>query len=176
MTEQIQDHGYNHAYNGSNVSKNDYHHDRRTNMPNIASMLKDEIIRLARKEMRKELEGMRKASAQYRSDIAALKRRVADLEKQVSRAAKKSPGIAMAQTDDESSTKIRFRAKGLATHRQRLGLSAAEAGVILGVSPQTVYNWEAEKSRPRQSQLVAIAMFRKMGKRQVKGELDKTEA
>lgn len=145
-------------------------------MPNIATLLKNEIIRLARKEMRKELEGMRKASAQYRSDIAALKRRVADLEKQVSRAAKKSPRTATAQTGDESFTKIRFRAKGLATHRQRLGLSAAEAGVILGVSAQTVYNWEAEKSRPRPSQLAAIAAFRKMGKRHAKGELERTKA
>ncbi|MBK7292250.1 MAG: helix-turn-helix transcriptional regulator [Holophagaceae bacterium] len=144
-------------------------------MPNIASILKDEIVRLARKEMRKELEGLRKASAQYRSDIAGLKRRVADLEKQVSRAAKKAPGTATSKTTDESSTKFRFRAKGLATHRQRLGLSAAEAGVILGVSAQTVYNWEAEKSRPRQSQLAAIAAFRKMGKRHAKGELAKTE-
>lgn len=145
-------------------------------MPNIATLLKDEIIRLARKELRKELEGMRTASAQYRSDIAALKRRVADLEKQASRAARKSTGTAVAQISEESLTKIRFRAKGLATHRQRLGLSAAEAGVILGVSAQTVYNWEAEKSKPRQSQLAAIAMFRKMGKRQAKGELGKTEA
>jgi len=124
--------------------------------------------------MRKELEGLRKASAQYRSDIVGLKRRVTELEKQLSRVTKKAPGTTTAKTTDGSSTNIRFRAKGLATHRQRLGLSAAEAGVILGVSAQTVYNWEAEKSRPRQSQLAAIAAFRKMGKRQVKGELAKT--
>ena len=145
-------------------------------MANIASILKDEIVRLARKEMRKELEGLRKASTQYRSEIAGLKRRVADLEKQVSRVAKKASGTATSKTTDESSTKIRFSAQGLATHRQRLGLSAAEAGVILGVSAQTVYNWEAEKSRPRQAQLASLATFRQMGKRQAKSELAKTEA
>src|ERR1035437_9145053 len=101
------------AYNEGHVSKNDEHSSRRTNMPNIASLLKDEIVRLARRELRRELEGLRKASAQYRSDIAGLKRRVTDLEKLVSRAAKKAPGTATAQTSDESSTKIRFRAKGL---------------------------------------------------------------
>ena len=51
-------------------------------MPNIASVLKDEVVRLAKKEVRKEVEGLKKASAQYRSDIAALKRQVAALEKQ----------------------------------------------------------------------------------------------
>jgi len=126
--------------------------------------------------MRKELEGLRKAFAQYRSDLAGLKRRVGDLEKQVSRAAKKASGTTISKTTDESSTKIRFRAKGLATHRQRLGLSAAEAGVILGISAQTVYNWEAGKSKPRQSQMAAIAAFRKMGKRRAKGELATAEA
>ena len=145
-------------------------------MPNIASILKNEIVRLARKELRKEVEGLRKASAQYRTDIAGLKRQVAALEKLASRVAKKTPGTATSKITDGSSTNIRFSAKGLATHRQRLGLSAAEAGVILGVSAQTIYNWEAEKSRPRQSQLAAIAAFRKMGKRQAKGDLVKTEA
>ena len=48
-------------------------------MPNIASVLKDEILRLARKEVRTATEGLKKASAAYRSDIAGLKRQVAAL-------------------------------------------------------------------------------------------------
>jgi len=44
-------------------------------MANIESVLKEEITRLARKEIRKETEGLKKASAQYRTEIAALKRR-----------------------------------------------------------------------------------------------------
>ena len=35
-------------------------------MPNIASALREEVVRLARKEIRKEVETGRKASAQYR--------------------------------------------------------------------------------------------------------------
>ena len=58
-------------------------------MPNIASVLREEIVRLARKEMRSEMEGLKKTSAQFRSEIAALKRRVAALEKQVARLSKK---------------------------------------------------------------------------------------
>jgi DNA-binding transcriptional regulator YiaG len=66
---------------------------------------------------------------------------------------------------------VRFSAKGLASQRQRLGLAAAEMGLLLGVSAQTVYNWEAGKSRPRQQQLAAIAALRGLGKRQVKVRL-----
>ena len=68
-------------------------------------------------------------------------------------------------------TSVRFSAKGLASQRQRLGLSAAEMGLLLDVSAQTIYNWEAGKSRPRQQQLAAIAALRGLGKRQVKVRL-----
>ena len=52
-------------------------------MPNIATALKDEITRVARKEIRSETNDLKKASARYRRDIAALKRENAALTKKV---------------------------------------------------------------------------------------------
>jgi DNA-binding transcriptional regulator YiaG len=141
-------------------------------MPNIASILKEEIVRLARKETRQELEGLRKASAQYRSDIAALKRRMTSLESQVTRLGKREPGRTESAPADEGTLRPRFSAKGLASQRQRLGLSAADMGILLGVSAQTIYNWEAGKSKPRSSQLAAIAALRGTGKRNAKARLE----
>jgi len=140
-------------------------------MPNFASALKEEIVRLARKELRSETERLKKASSQYRSDIAALKRRVEALEKQISRFEKKSRGSQSPQEGEGETTPVRFSAKGLTSKRQRLGLSAAEMGLLLDVSAQTIYNWEAGKSRPRQQQLAAIAALRGLGKRQAKARL-----
>lgn len=141
-------------------------------MPNIASVLKDEIARLARKEVRSETERLKKSSAQYRSEIAALKARLTTLEKQVASLSKKSKRESPSEATSETATRIRFSAKGLAKHRQRLGLSAAEYGLLVGVSAQTIYNWEAGKSRPRQKEMAAIAMVRGLGKRKVKARLD----
>ncbi len=45
-------------------------------MPNIAAVLKEEIQRLARKELKANTESLKKAVITYRSEIAALKRRV----------------------------------------------------------------------------------------------------
>ncbi len=138
---------------------------------NIASALKQEISRVARKEVRAEVQTLKKASTQHRSDIAALKRRVAELERLVARLAKgKSRPLADAGSAD-TPTALRFSAKGLATQRKRLGLSAADAGVILGVSGASVYNWEDGTTRPRASQLPAIAQLRKMGKREAAARL-----
>lgn len=140
-------------------------------MPNIASVLKEEVLRLARKEVRNETEGLKKASAQYRSDIAGLKRRLAALEKQLSHIEKKGTSKGAPKEADEATTRTRFSAKGLATQRQRLGLSAGDMGALLGVSAQTVYNWEAGKSRPRRQQMSGITALRAMGKRQANAQL-----
>ena len=139
-------------------------------MPNFASVLKDEIVRLARKEVRKEVEGLKKASALYRSEIAGLKRRVAELEKQRVRQ-EKSPRKVESEGEGEETTRLRFSAKRFAAQRQKLGVSAGDMGTLLGVSAQTVYNWEAGKSRPRQQQLAAIASVRKLGKRKAQAQL-----
>lgn len=141
-------------------------------MPNIASILKVEIVRLARKELRTETEGLKKAAAQSRSDLSALKRKVASLEKQVARLERKAPGRVASPASGDGATRTRFSAKGLASKRHKLGLSAAEMGALLNVSAQTIYNWEAEKSKPRQAQLAAIAAVRSLGKRQVKARLE----
>lgn len=52
-------------------------------MPNLASVLKDEIRRLAKKEAKAETAVTKRASAQHRRDIAELKRVVADLSKRL---------------------------------------------------------------------------------------------
>jgi DNA-binding transcriptional regulator YiaG len=142
-------------------------------MPNIASVLKEEIARVARKESRGDTQKLKKSSAQYRSDIAALKRRMLALEQMVARLGKSSrraaPAAAAASEDGRS--KLRFSAKGLASQRKRLGLSAAEVASLLGVSGQSIYKWEDGKARPRASQLPAIATLRTMTKKQAAAKL-----
>ena len=145
-------------------------------MPNIASALKEEIARLVRRQLRGETESLKKASSRYRSEIAALKRSIEALEKQISRLERMVPKKAAPVVDAASETKLRFKPQGVRAQRTRLGLSAPEMGALVGVSAQTIYNWEAGKSRPRAEQLAIIAVVRKMGKREVKARLDQMQA
>lgn len=138
-------------------------------MANITSLLKSEITRLARKEIRSEVEILKKAVAHYRSDIAKLKRELAAQQKKIVRLGKSTPSAISEEADD--SPKLRFRAAGFANLRKKLGLSAAEMGKILNVSLQTVYHWEKGTSKPRASQLERIAEVRKLGKRGVAAKL-----
>jgi DNA-binding transcriptional regulator YiaG len=145
-------------------------------LPNIASVLKEEIARLVRRELRGETENLKKASSRYRSDIASLKRRIEALEKQISRLEKMAPKKAAPVIDGESETKLRFKPQGVRAQRTRLELSAQKMGLLVGVSAQTIYNWEAGTTRPRAEQLAVIAAVRKMGKREVKARLDQMQA
>ena len=133
-------------------------------MPKLATVLKDEITRLARKEVRAESLPMRKAAVQSRTDINALKRRVAALEKQVA-SLSKAATIKKTETASDPAT-IRFNAKGFGTLRRRLGLSATEMGFLLDASDQSIYKWE-RGVRPRPNQIPKIATLRKMSKQQV---------
>ncbi|MGZ5180351.1 MAG: helix-turn-helix domain-containing protein [Ramlibacter sp.] len=143
-------------------------------MPNIGSVLKSEIQRVARKELRAETQQLKKTVAQYRGQIAELKRRLQALEQQVRRQARGSGRAAATVSDegaDDDSPALRFSAKGLAAQRKRLGLSAAAVAKLLGVSALSVYKWESGKTRPRARQLEAIASLRKLGKREAMARL-----
>ena len=134
----------------------------------FANQLKSEIARIAKKENKAENASLKKASAQYRSDIAALKRRIAALESAMNKISKHSSNTSVPSSVGEDDEKpLRFRVAGFASLRKKLGVTANEMGTLLGVSGQSVYKWEQGKAKPRVSQMQAIAAVRKLGKKQV---------
>ena len=141
-------------------------------MPNIAAVLKSEIARIARKEIRAEIDSLKKAVAAHRADLAALKKRNLALEKAL-RAQQRSNGKAVPApaAEGDSPTRLRFSAKRLAAQRQRMGLSAAEFGLLVGVTGQSIYKWEAGEVRPVPKYIAAIAALRHAGKREVSERL-----
>ncbi len=143
-------------------------------MPNIASMLKEEIGRVARKEIRKQTGQLKRLSAAHRRHIAALKRQLVKLERDLNLARREVARGTRAGADDagDKARPGRFVAKGLRSLRTRLGLSAAEFAKLVGVTGQTIYNWEQKKASPRNEQLAVLASLRGLGKREVMARLN----
>lgn len=156
-------------------------------MPNLVDALKTEITQVAQKALRTEAQEFKKATASHGREIAALQRRIDSLERLVvalrgkrslapgahgpqgSKRLRRPPRAAHRVAGDapgEEGPVLRFSAKGFTKLRQRLGLSAAAMGALLGVTAQSVYKWEDGKARPRSTQLQAIAAIRKLGKRE----------
>lgn len=139
-------------------------------MPDLISALREEIRKQTRKELRASLDKTKKLVASHRREIAQLKKQLTDVQKRVN-------FLEGCERKRISDSKIkersdrRFSAKSLRTHRTRVGCSAAEYGKLLGVSAQTVYQWERGKTRPRKQQLSAIAELRSVGKKEARERL-----
>ena len=141
-------------------------------MPNIASVLKSEISRVARKEVRDGTLQLKRAASAYRTEIAALKRRTQALEQELRRLSKGSAKVAPAVSASEGATgKLRFSAKGLASQRQRLALSAHDCGLLVGASGKSIYKWEGGSVRPRARHLPAILALRNLGRKEASARL-----
>ncbi len=118
-------------------------------MPNIANILKSEIARVSRKEIKSAVEPVRKAAAKLRSDVAELKRQIAVLEKDNKRlrdVIAKGEGSSSQPAVDPAgeSSKGWISGKGVRSLRKRLKLSQADFGKLAGVSANTVTNWEGK--------------------------------
>jgi DNA-binding transcriptional regulator YiaG len=140
-------------------------------MSDIAALLKSEITRLSKKVLRQHVTPLQTAATAQRRQIANLKKQVIALEREVSKLRRATVSNVAAKPEAESNTNIRFVAKGFKSMRARLGISAEDLGRLLGVSGQTVYNWEHQKAKPRASQIAAIAALRGIGKKEAQQRL-----
>jgi DNA-binding transcriptional regulator YiaG len=145
--------------------------ERDRKLPNIAAVLKEEISRLARKEVRSQTMKLQKAVAHYRRDIAALKRHSTALKMQLAALARSPRKASAADAEESSVTGIRFTSKGVRSHRSLLDISAADYGKLIGVTGHTIYKWEQGGARPRQAQLKALVGIRGLRKKEAAARL-----
>lgn len=141
-------------------------------MANLANVLKEEIRRLARKEIREQMGSTVKASAQFRREIASLKRQVDEQARQIAFLEAQEKRRLVEEPKEEAAENARFSAAGLKSHRKRLGLSAADFAKLVGVTAQTIYLWENGETRPRAKQLAALVEVRGIGKREALKRLE----
>jgi len=146
-------------------------------MSNIAKALSQEITRLARKEARSLGRPLSKASARFRTDIAALKRENVKLHSEIVRLQRQVLKGDTTSNAEATVEKIRYSAASVKAQRKRLGLSAANFGKLTGgVTAHTIYSWEQGKSRPRKAQIAAFANVRSMGKTEANARLEQLRA
>jgi DNA-binding transcriptional regulator YiaG len=143
-------------------------------MPNIVAVLKDEICRLAKKEIKASTSSTKGAVAQFRRDIAKLKRLTQSQQKEIAflkAQEKKRLGQPEIKGEEELEG-ARFSAHSVKAQRTRLKLSAKDYGKLVGVSGLTIYSWESGKSRPRQKQFAGLVAVRGLGRREALAKLD----
>ena len=110
-------------------------------MPNIGAVLRDEIRRLARREIRATVSPLKKKVAELNRSNAAYKRQIPQLLKTVARleSEAKSRQLKGVRTGAQELEGVRIGPRSIASQRKRLGLSRKDFGLLAGVSSNTIY-------------------------------------
>lgn len=139
----------------------------------LMNELKSEITRLSRKEIKKELDPVKRVNAAQRSLIANLRRDVNELQREVARL-KRELGKTAPAVQEEPAQRFWISGKGVVTLRKRLGLTQAEFATLAGVSTQSVVKWEKSDGKiPFRQEKTASRMqqIRGMSKREALEDL-----
>ena len=145
-------------------------------MSSLFTSLKAEIARVARKELRLELQSLRKATTSHRSEIAELKRHVKSMASQLKVTQRGSEAVANQSQEPKDVAQlghIRFSADRFAAVRKKLEVTQSEMAALLEASPLSVHKWETGATQPRAAHLEKISKVMKMGKSEARALLQK---
>lgn len=148
-------------------------------MPDVAAVLKEEIRRLARKEVKQLVSSLEKDNRLLKKTVSAQRKRLDRIEKQVRNrqaAAVADSAETDAADDAAEGSRARISAKAIRELRQKFGMSREAFGKLLGVSSQSIYQWERQEGRLnlRSRTKAAVVDVRKMGKREANRMLEQT--
>jgi DNA-binding transcriptional regulator YiaG len=147
-------------------------------MPNIGKVLKDEIARISRKEVKASIGGLGKSYISLKRIVGDLKKRVASLEKEnrrlVAEAKKTKPEPTQKPVEEQE--KARFTSKGIRSLRNRLRLTQADFAKLVGATTHAVYLWEKKEGalNLRDKTKKALLSIRGIGAREAKAKLENT--
>lgn len=148
-------------------------------MPNIAEVLKQEIGRLARKEVKIGCTPLQNQIRELRKTVSAQKQVISQLEKSISRLATSSAegGKAIPAAEEEDvQVKVRLSPASIKRIRNRFKISQGQLAQLLEVSTNTIVRWEAGTSVPRARYKQELGKLRGMGKREIKKRLEEGQA
>jgi DNA-binding transcriptional regulator YiaG len=146
-------------------------------MPNVAKVLREEVQRLAKRQIKSELTPIRRDNARLKKSVADLRRQIASLDRTSRELVKKvTPVVASKEIEEatENAAKLRPTSESLKKLRARLGLTQAQFGRLLGVSAQAVVQWASREGRirMRKTTLSALALIQGIGKREASRRLE----
>ena len=132
-------------------------------MTAFSEAFRSEVMRMARKEIKGELDHLRKITSSQRSEIAGLKRELRGMMsmiKQLQKRLPEEPVKAVTEPKGEGGIGARLKAK-----REFYGVSQRAMGALLEASALSVSRWEHGDATPRAAQLARIESVLKVGKR-----------
>lgn len=142
-------------------------------MGKIESVMREEIARLSKREIRASVDPLRKEVTKLRSRVSQLEKTVAVLDREAEKMRKAEvERLGKLKADEDEVKSARINGKWVQTLREKLNVSQTELASLLGISVSGVRTWEYDISKPRGKNRAALVALRKIGRRDVKRMLE----
>ena len=146
-------------------------------MGKFEGMIKSEIVRLARREVRKialpvgrDVRSLKGTVSQLRRAVLALQRITAHQQKALEK------GEAPLEAAPEEVKVSRFSPRLIRSLRRHLGVTQKELAILTGVTVGAVHLWESGQFKPSEKKKGVMVALRKLGRREVRRLVEKKGA
>jgi len=142
-------------------------------MGKVEGIIKSEIVRLAKREIRKisvplghDVWSLKSAVSQLRKAVLTLQRITASQQKELEK--RKVP---LEATTEEIKVS-RFSPRLIRSLRGHLGITQRELATLTGVTVGAAHHWESGKFKPNMKKKAVMVALRKLGRREVRKLLE----
>ena len=146
-------------------------------MARFEAIIKSEIVRLAKREVRKisvplgrDVRSMKSTVSQLRKAVSALQRITTQQQKQLEK------GETPLQAAPEEVKLSRFSPRLIRSLRVHLGITQKELAILTGVTVGAVHLWESGQFKPSEKKKAVMVALRKLGRREVRKLVEKKGA
>jgi DNA-binding transcriptional regulator YiaG len=142
-------------------------------MGKIEGIIKSEIMRLAKREIRKiavplgsDVRSLKSGVSQLRKAVLTLQRITASQQKELEK------GKMVLEAPPEEVKESRFSPRLIRSLRGHLGVTQKEMAILTGVTVGAVHLWESGQFKPSMKKKSAMVALRKLGRREVRKLLE----
>jgi len=137
-------------------------------MAKLESIIKSEITRLAKREVRSTFRPLRKEVWRMKLKLSNLIKNFTILDRLAKGIAKTKSTEPKLEATPEEVKASRLTPERIAGLRKKLGISQRELGLLVGATTGAVLSWEKGKFKPRGDKKAALVALRKVRKRDVR--------
>jgi DNA-binding transcriptional regulator YiaG len=146
-------------------------------MGKVEGVIKSEMVRLAKREIRKisvplgrDVRSMKSTVSQLRKAVSALERIAATQQKVLEK------GEMPLEAAPEEVKVSRFSPRLIRSLRGHMGITQRELAILTGVTVGAVHLWECGQFKPSEKKKAVMVALRKLGRREVRKLLEKKSA
>jgi DNA-binding transcriptional regulator YiaG len=145
-------------------------------MGKVEAVIKSEIVRLARRELRKIAVPLGRDVRSLKSTISQLRKTVSALERFTALQRKEMGGKKPLEATPEEVKISRFSPRLIRSLRKKLRISQKELAILTGVTVGAIHQWESGMFKPSPKKKIVLVALRKLGRRDARKLLEESAA